>query len=146
MSENTERRRPVMLVVDDEEHRRVLHEELLSRAGYAVMTAASGPEALDMVQRESVDLVLLDIAMPGMDGIEAMVKMFDGHRQLPVIIYTAYSTYRDDFMTWTAEAYVTKESSPAELLRAIRETLEKRGLECPEQARQIELEEAEEGG
>lgn len=110
-----------------------------------MVLAGSGPEALEVVQLQSVDLVLLDLAMPGMDGIEALARLFDGNRQLPVIIYTAYSTYRDDFMTWTAEAYVTKESSRAELLRAIREALEKRGLVCPEEAKQMETEEAGDG-
>ena len=144
MSEKAQVESPMILVVDDDEHLRELHEQLLSAAGYTVMLASNGPEALEAAQNEAVDLVLLDLAMPGMDGIEAMARMLDANRQLPVIIYTAYSTYRDDFQTWTAEAYVTKESNRAELLKAIREALEKRDRPIPDAAKQMELEEAEE--
>jgi CheY-like chemotaxis protein len=143
MSETAQVDSPRILVVDDDEHLRELHEQLLSAAGYTVMLASSGPEALEAAQNEAVDLVLLDLAMPGMDGIEAMARMLDANRQLPVIIYTAYSNFRDDFQTWTAEAYVTKESSRADLLKAIREALEKRERPIPDAARQMELEEAE---
>lgn len=135
-------RPPAILVVDDDEHRRELHRQLMELAGYGALTAASGPEALQIVSQQPVDLVLLDIAMPGMDGIEALSRLLDLNRQLPIIIYTAYSSYRDDFMTWAAEAYVTKEASQAELLRAIREALEKRGKQVPEAARKLEEEEA----
>lgn len=135
-------RRPVILVVDDDEHRRELHRQLMDLAGYEAVSAASGPEALQIVSQRPVDLVLLDIAMPGMDGIEALSRLLDLNRQLPIIIYTAYSSYRDDFMTWAAEAYVTKEASQAELLRAIREALEKRGITVPEAAQRLEREEA----
>jgi CheY-like chemotaxis protein len=146
MSEKAQVESPMILVVDDDEHLRELHDQLLTAAGYTVVLASSGPEALEAAQNEAVDLVLLDLAMPGMDGIEAMARMLDANRQLPVIIYTAYSTYRDDFQTWTAEAYVTKESSRAELLKAIREALEKRGRPCPDAARQMEIDEANEDG
>jgi len=142
MSETAKVDGPMILVVDDDEHLRELHEQLLSGAGYTVVLASSGPEAVEAAQNEAVDLVLLDLAMPGMDGIEAMARMLDANRQLPVIIYTAYSTYRDDFQTWTAEAYVTKESSRAELLKAIREALEKRGRAVPDAALQAEQVEA----
>jgi CheY-like chemotaxis protein len=146
MSEKAEGSRPVILVVDDDPHLRELHDQLLTAAGYGVLLASSGPEALAAAQEEDVNLVLLDLAMPGMDGIEAMARLMDINRQLPVIIYTAYSTYRDDFQTWTAEAYVTKESSRAELLKAIRQALEKRGVAIPDDAREMEKEEAEEEG
>ncbi|MCX7599627.1 MAG: response regulator [Armatimonadetes bacterium] len=136
-----ELQRPVILIVDDDEHRRELHHQLMELAGYEPISAASAPEALEIVSQQTVHLVLLDIAMPGMDGIEALGRLLDLNRQMPVIIYTAYSSYRDDFQTWAAEAYVTKETSQAELLRAIREALEKRGIEVPEAARKLEQEE-----
>lgn len=133
--------RPVILIVDDDEHRRELHQQLMELAGYEPLAAASAPEALEIVSQRLVHLVLLDIAMPGMTGIEALGRLLDVNRKLPVIIYTAYSSYRDDFQTWAAEAYITKETSQADLLRAIREALEKRGIEVPEAARKLEQEE-----
>ncbi len=138
--------RPVVLVVDDDAARRELHQQLMELAGYETVTVASGPEALAVVEQRPVDLVLLYIAMPGMDGIEALGRLLNLNRQLPVIIYTAYSTYRDDFMTWAAEAYVTKESSQADLLRAIREALERRGVAVPAAAVRLEQDEALGGG
>jgi two-component system response regulator (stage 0 sporulation protein F) len=123
--------RPVILVVDDEEHQRLYYQEELEAAGFAVLTAASGPEALQIVEREPVDLVLLDIAMPGMDGIETLTRLVDLKRDLPVIIITAYSDYHDDFTTWTAAAYVVKSANPAFLHRCIAEVLSKRGVALP---------------
>jgi CheY-like chemotaxis protein len=137
---------PVILIVDDDPARRELHQQLMELAGYRALAVASGPEALQAVEAETVHLVLLDIAMPGMDGIEALTRLLSINRQLPVVIYTAYSTYREDFLTWAAEAYVTKEASQAELLRAIREALQKRGFAVPAQAEALERDEGLAGG
>lgn len=126
--------RPVILVVDDEENQRLYYQEELEDAGYAVITAASGPEALEVVKSQHVDLVILDIAMPGMDGVETLARLLDIDRQLPVLINTAYSDYRDDYMTWAAEAYVTKSSNPEHLHAQIREALIKRGVTPPPEA------------
>ena len=134
----SEERKPVILVVDDDEHQLVAYQQELEDAGYEVLTAASGQEAIEVVRNQHVDLVLLDIAMPVMDGIETLARLLAIDRQLPVILNTAYSSYRDDFMTWAAEAYVTKSSDPTELHKAIREALEKRGIKPPEQPTQEE--------
>jgi two-component system response regulator (stage 0 sporulation protein F) len=123
--------RPVILVVDDEENQRLYYRDELEDAGYAVITAASGPEALEIVQQRKVHLVLLDIAMPGMDGVETLARLLDIDRQLPIVINTAYSDYRDDFTTWAADAYVTKSSDPATLHQRIREILAERGIDQP---------------
>jgi len=67
---------------------------------------------------------VLDIAMPGMNGVETMAKMLDMDRQLPIILHTAYPSYKDDFMTWAAEAYVIKSSDLSELKEQIAKALE----------------------
>jgi len=125
--------RPVILVVEDNANQRLYYQEELQDAGYEVVTAGSGPEALEVLSGGGVDLVLLDIGMPGMDGIETLARILEVNRELPVILNTAYSDYRDDFMTWTADAYVTKSSDPSTLHESIREALLKRGVQPPEQ-------------
>ncbi|MCD6351141.1 MAG: response regulator [Armatimonadetes bacterium] len=123
--------RPVILVVEDDANQRLYYQEELEAAGYEVVTASSGPEAVEKVSAGGIDLVLLDIGMPGMDGIEALARILDIDRELPVILNTAYSDYRDDFMTWTAEAYVTKSSDPSLLHKHIRDALLKHGIQPP---------------
>ncbi|MBC7286702.1 MAG: response regulator [Armatimonadetes bacterium] len=122
---------PVVLVVEDEESQREFYRAELEDAGYRVLTAASGREALEVIQREHVDVVVLDIAMPGMDGIETLSRTIGVNRQLPVILNTAYSDYRDDYTTWSAEAYIIKSSNLAELHRTLQRALRKRGVEPP---------------
>jgi len=68
-------------------------------------------------------VVLMDIRMPRMDGIEAMGKMLNDRRDLPVILNTAYSSYKDDFRSWPASAYVIKSSDLSELKRALTQVL-----------------------
>ena len=112
-----------ILVIDDDEHQRLLYQEELEFEGYQVLLAASGQEGVEMVAGQPVDCVVLDVAMPGMDGIETLAKILDLNRQLPVILHTAYSSYKDDFMTWAAEAYVIKSSDTTALKEHIREAL-----------------------
>ncbi len=145
-SEVSEQSKPVILVVDDDEHQLLAYQQELEDAGYEVLTASSGQEAIDIVRTKHVDVVLLDIAMPVMDGLEALARILAVNRQLPVILNTAYSSYRDDFMTWAAEAYVTKSSDSSELHKCIRQALRKRGIQPPPLPEGIELDEEEEQG
>ena len=123
---------PTILVVDDDENLRLLYRQELELAGYQVETAANGPQAIERVGQGGIDLVLLDIAMPGMDGIEVLGRLLDLERQLPVILNTAYSSYKEDFMTWAAESYVTKSGDLRELRTKICDALVKRGIESPD--------------
>ena len=113
-----------ILIVDDDEHQRLLYKEELELEGYEVTLAFNGREAIEAVADQTIDCVVLDIAMPGMDGVETLAKMLDIDRQLPIILHTAYSSYKDDFMTWAAEAYVIKSSDLSELKEQIAKALE----------------------
>lgn len=104
-----------VLIVEDDKHQQLLLREELEDEGYQVRQAFNGPAALAMVRKQTPDLVVLDIALPGMDGLELLSKLLSANRQLPVVLYTAYSSYRDDFMTWVADAYVLKRSDLTEL-------------------------------
>ena len=135
--------RPVVLVVEDEKYQRLYYQDELQDAGYRVLTAASGPEALDIIRREHVDVIVLDIAMPGMDGVETLSRVLSIDRQIPVILNTAYSDFRDDYTTWSAEDYIIKSADPTELHKAVRRALRKRGIEPPPPPDWLELDEEE---
>ena len=115
-----------LLIVEDEQHQRELYALELRDEGYEVLEASNGKEAVELVKKEKFDLVILDIRMPEMDGIEALGKILSRDKKIPIIIYTAYSNYKSNFMTWTADAYITKSSNLQELKDKIREILSAR--------------------
>ena len=115
----------VLCVDDDLSLLRLYHDEL-TEEGYEVILAKDGKEALRKFEKESPDVVVMDIRMPGMDGIEALTVMLGKHRHIPIILNSAYPEYRKNFMTWGAEAYVIKSSDLTELRLKIREVLEKK--------------------
>ena len=112
-----------ILVVDDEERIRNYLAEELTEEGYEVLQAASAPEALKMIERDPPDLVILDIRMPGMTGLEALPLILGLRQNLPVIINTAYSQYQQDFMAWAADAYIIKSFDLTELKAKVRELI-----------------------
>lgn len=112
-----------ILIVEDEEMLRDLYEEELMDEGYEVFKAENGFEALKIVGSEEIDLIMMDISMPEMDGIQALGKIASREKKIPVIIYTAYSNYKSNFMTWTADAYLTKSSNLDELKKKINNLL-----------------------
>jgi len=112
-----------ILVVEDDKHQRVLLEMELTRVGYDVICVAGGKDAVEKVATEPLDLVVLDIGMPDMDGLEAMQKILDVDRKLPVVINTAYPSFKDDFQSWSADAYVVKSGDLTELLNEIDKAL-----------------------
>ncbi|HZK13877.1 MAG TPA: response regulator [Desulfobaccales bacterium] len=114
-----------ILVVDDDEAIRTLLQEELEDEGYKVLIATNARDALKMVAAEALDLVILDIRMPGMDGLEALPRILGIKEGLPVIMNTAYSQYQDSFMSWAADAYVVKSSDLTELKTKVRELVNK---------------------
>jgi len=115
-----------VLCVDDDPSLLHLYQEDLTEEGYKVILARDGKEALKKFEKEFPQVVVMDIRMPVMDGIETLTAMLGKDRQIPVILNTAYPQYRENFMTWGAEAYVIKSSDLTELKRKIREVLDKR--------------------
>ena len=114
---------PRLLIVEDEDSLRELYAEELEEEGYEILRAENGKAAVELVKKESFDLIIMDIRMPEMDGIEALGKVISMNKKIPVIIYTAYSNYKSNFMTWTADAYLTKSSNLDELKDKIKELL-----------------------
>ena len=120
---------PTVLIVEDDPNQRLLYREELTYAGYDVLEASGGQEAICIVEETEVDVVVLDIAMPGTDGIETLSRILAIDNKIPVILNTAYSSYKDNFMTWAADAYVVKSSNLTALKQQIAEVLQKRGIE-----------------
>ena len=114
-----------ILIVEDEEPLRLLYEEELKEEGYDVLTACNGKEALLRVDTEKPDLIILDIVMPVMDGMEALGRIVGKDRKIPIILNTSYPEYRQDFMSWAADDYVVKSADLGELKVKICKLLEK---------------------
>ena len=106
--------------------KRLLYEQELKLEGHEVVTASDGKEAMEKVQEQLPDLILMDINMPKMDGIETMGKILGKNKEIPIIINTAYSNYKDNFMSWAADAYVVKSSDLSELKNTVKEILAKK--------------------
>jgi len=116
-----------ILAVDDDPRIRELMKELLTHRGYEVLTAADGPEALDRLATQTVDLVLLDLIMPRMDGYEVyhLLKENPRTRDIPVIIVTGLGERKDrqlglDTSTYN---YLTKPFQVEDLATKVREVL-----------------------
>ncbi len=117
---------PKVLLVEDDANENILYEQALTGEGYRVFSAHSGLEALDLMKRASPDLAVIDISMPGMDGIELMNRILATNHRLPVILNTAYSSYQEDFRAWSADACVVKSSDLSCLLTTVKRVLEAR--------------------
>jgi DNA-binding response OmpR family regulator len=112
-----------ILVVEDEKHLGLLYQEELTKEGFQVTVAGDADEALSALGRERFDLIITDIRMPGKDGIELITHIMGQRKDIPIIINSAYQSYKDDFMTWAADAYIVKSSSLDELMSRVRELI-----------------------
>ena len=127
--------RPVatVLVVDDEPIVREVVVRYLEREGYATLEAGDGDDARALVERELPDLVVLDVMLPGTDGLE-LCRWIRSHSELPVIMLTARGEEADRIvgLELGADDYVTKPFSPRELVARVRTVLRRaRAAEVP---------------
>ena len=104
-----------ILLVEDEMALRLLYEEELSLAGYEVTAVAEGEAALVALTAADFNLIVTDILMPGKNGIDFIAAILGLRKDIPIIINSAYEGYKEDFMTWAADAYVIKSASLDEL-------------------------------
>ncbi|HFQ89572.1 MAG TPA: sigma-54-dependent Fis family transcriptional regulator, partial [Desulfobulbus sp.] len=119
-----------ILVVDDEPNYQIVLSELLRDEGYEVFTADSGTAGLPIVRETDLDLVLTDMKMPGMDGIEFLRKIKEFNKELPVILITAYAEVEKavEAMRLGAFTYLAKPFSNEELLANVGKAVEHYGL------------------
>ncbi|MCU0308242.1 MAG: response regulator transcription factor [Thermoleophilia bacterium] len=114
-----------ILVVDDERAIRRLLRLYLSEAGYTVAEAATGDEALEQVRKGGIDLVLLDLMIPGVDGLGVTRRVRESNPTLPIIMVTARDdeAHRVTGLEFGADDYVTKPFSPREVVARVRAVL-----------------------
>jgi CheY-like chemotaxis protein len=119
-----------VLVVDDEIHMRRLAARILELAGYKVLEAASGSEALSIIEETPPDVITCDISMPGMSGFEflAAIKAIPSGAKIPVIMLTALGQSKDISRATAlgAAAYISKPFSSAKLVETIQRQLDAR--------------------
>ncbi len=130
----------IMIVDDDSAHRLSLKANL-EEAGFETVEAGTGEEALELAESQKLDLILLDLRMPGMGGLEVLQHLFESGLPAPVIIMTAYGSI-DSAVTalkMGAEDYLTKPLDTDELLLKIEKVLKIKGLEEINTRREKEL-------
>ena len=120
-----------ILVVDDDQELRENIREILDDAGFAVTVAASGEEALDCLERQPFDVILLDLIMPGLGGKEVLPLIKRQSPSVKVIMITAFATIENavSAMRKGADDYLTKPFKVDELLMAVRRCLEEARLQ-----------------
>jgi len=113
-----------ILIVDDEEHIRYLYSEELSESGYEVITADSGYKLIERIEEEEPDLIVLDIKMVGYDGLDLLQDIRNSFYDLPVVLCTAYDTFKRDMKSIAADFYVIKSFDLTELKNKVAMALE----------------------
>ena len=114
-----------ILVVDDDRHTRILMQAILEAENYTVYTAENGKDALGVLDKEHIDLVILDIMMPGMDGYEFTKTLRDNENNIPILMVSAKQLPADKhkgFIVGTDD-YITKPIDEEEMLLRIKALL-----------------------
>ncbi len=115
-----------ILVVDDESSIRLLYSEELTEEGYEVVTAGNATEAGEKLLNDTFDLIVLDIKLKNESGLDLLQKIVNERHNMPVILCTAFSCYKDDFSAWLADSYVVKSGDLQELKDEIKKVLAKK--------------------
>lgn len=125
-----------ILIVDDEEDLLAELRPMLERSGYQVVTAGDGESALALIDRETPDLVLLDLLMPKMDGRETLRRLRQQENWVPAILLTQVNTAMERVMSLQegADDYLNKPFDPMELLARIQALLRRTELSTPSTA------------
>jgi len=112
-----------ILLIEDRPNQRQLYEDELRDEGFEVFSASNGHEGLELFDRHHIDAVIVDILLPGMNGIEVMEKLLARNPQLPIIVHSAYSSPSHDFITWFARSYVMKSGDLKPLVNEVKQAL-----------------------
>lgn len=117
-----------ILVVDDDKPSRILLREILTPAGYQIVEAIDGQDALDLLSKLHVDLVITDRAMPRMDGLQLLAKLRERHGDVPAVMISAFG---EESLWGTAiglgaQDYVLKPFKQEEVLSLVKKILSKK--------------------
>jgi CheY-like chemotaxis protein len=114
---------PTILIVENEVSNRILIEKVLSTRGYRCLSASNGREALEVLDREPVDLILTDLSMPVLDGYRTtqLIRARPGMAQMPIVAVTAYALNDENeaAMQIGCNEYLTKPFKPRQLLEVV---------------------------
>lgn len=113
-----------ILIVDDEENIRLFYAEELKDDGYEVATAADGYNLVEKIREEKPNVVILDIKIAGYNGLDLLQEIRKEFYDLPVILCSAYSSFKGELRTYSADMYVVKSSDLTELKKEIKKVLE----------------------
>ena len=112
-----------LLIVDDETHIRMLYKKEFESDGYDVLTAGGAAEAMDILAKEKPNLVILDIELGDENGLTMLNRLRQEYRDCAVILNSAYATYKSDFQSWLADAYIMKSSDMTPLKNKVKSLL-----------------------
>jgi DNA-binding response OmpR family regulator len=113
-----------ILIVDDEENIRLFYSEELKDDGYEVATAADGHNLVEKIREEKPNVIILDIKLVGYNGLDLLQEIRKEFYDLPVILCSAYSSFKGELRTYSADTYVVKSSDLTELKKEIKKSLE----------------------
>lgn len=123
MVKNKEGSLPTILLAEDSDDLRLMLRQFLAAKGYKTLEAVNGQEATDVAIRERPDLVLMDLGLPGKDGLSAVADIREHipAAEMPILILSAYDRleYRTEAVSAGCSGYITKPADPAELLQTI---------------------------
>ena len=108
-----------ILLVDDDESIQLLYQEEFKEAGFNVESAFTGDEGLVRFKEINPDLVILDIQMPGLNGIEVLRQIKMMNSSIPVILSSAYHEHKQNLGAWASDEYVVKSSDLSDLKAAV---------------------------
>ncbi len=115
-----------ILIVDHERNLLRLYQKELQKEGYDVILASSGEQSLHLLEENTPDLVILDMVLPGMDGMELIGQLWTRYPRLPIIINTGYQSYQNKSLSECADSYILKSSDLCPLKSALQNLIKER--------------------
>jgi DNA-binding NtrC family response regulator len=112
------------MIIDDEESIRFLYSEELTSEGYEVALAEDGHRLIERIGEEKPDVIVLDIKMAGYNGLDLLQSIREAFYDLPVILCSAYSTFKGEIKSIAADYYVVKSADLGELKKKVSQALE----------------------
>lgn len=112
-----------ILLVDDEPSIQIVYREEFEDEGYEVLSALNGEDGLEIFKTEKPDIVILDIHMPGMNGIDVLRQMKMLRSDIPVILSSAFQEFQSDISSWASEEYIVKSGNLDGLKEAVKRHL-----------------------
>jgi CheY-like chemotaxis protein len=122
---------PSILCIDDDPIVLDLQKSILEMNGYTVLTASNGPMGITLASKHSIDLVVLDFKMPGMDGGEVAEALLTEQPNLRIVVCTGFLDAVPEWLRWCAAAHLHKGDGPEVLLSAIEELMPSKKVQAP---------------